>query len=280
MLNKQFSLVNITLTENQTIEFLAEEYYSNLDKFLKSVHCDTLFNFAGLRRVLSWAAQASQKFRNVSFELKNASSGIKAQKPRWETCVSAINNKMPEIAGYLYVQHKFSGRAKEEVEDLVRRLTAIFNETIQNSTWMDNQTKSVAEEKLANMITKIGYPSRILNKTYLEQLYPYVPNLNLSSPYLEMSYYISQNNWKRELLMLGKPYDKNSVWLVGPTAVNAFYNLAGNEMLFPSAILQGVFYQHGLPRSLNFGAIGMVVGHEMTHGFDNTGEYIRKSILV
>ncbi|XP_037556025.1 neprilysin-1-like [Dermacentor silvarum] len=271
MLNKQFSLVNITLSENETIELYAMEYYSKLDEFLGCVDCETLFNFAGLREILNWAARASQEFRNVSFELTKASSGIKVEKPRWEKCVSAINGMMPEIVGYLYVLQKFSEEAKKEVEDLVRRLTTIFNETVQNNDWMDNKTKSAAEEKLAKMTSKIGYPSWLLNKTYLEQLYIYVPNLNLSSPYLEMSYYIEANNWKRQMLQLRKPYDKESVWFVGPAVVNAFYNPAANEMVYPSGILQGVFYQYGLPRSLNFGAVGMVVGHEMTHGFDDTG---------
>uniref|UniRef100_A0A131YKP8 Gluzincin n=1 Tax=Rhipicephalus appendiculatus TaxID=34631 RepID=A0A131YKP8_RHIAP len=136
---------------------------------------------------------------------------------------------------------------------------------------MDNDTISAAEEKLKKMISKIGYPSWLLNTTYLDELYKYVPNLNISSSFLDMASYIDANNWKRQLSHLGQKYDAESVWIVGPAIVNAFYNPSANEMVYPSGILQGAFYQYGLPRSLNFGAIGMVVGHEMTHGFDDTG---------
>ncbi|XP_075528262.1 neprilysin-1-like [Dermacentor variabilis] len=271
MLNKQFSLVNITLTENETVELYAKEYYSKLDAFLQCVDCNSLFNFAGLREILRWAARASDNFRNASFELDKASSGIKVEKARWKKCVDAINRMMPEIVGYLYVRQNFREEAKKEVEDLVRRLMTTFNETIQNNDWMDNQTRSAAQDKLTKMVSKIGYPNWQFNVTYLEQLYKQVPNLNLSSSFLDMSYYIGENNDMRKLLMLRKPYEKENVWFTGAAVVNAFYSPDSNEMMYPSGILQGVFYQYGLPRSLSFGAIGMVVGHEMTHGFDDQG---------
>ncbi|XP_070381729.1 neprilysin-1-like [Dermacentor albipictus] len=271
MLNKQLSLVNITLTENETVELYAKEYYSKLDRFLQCIDCNTLFNFAGLREILGWAAHASESFRNASFELDQASSGVQVKKARWKTCVDTMNRMMPEIVGYLYVLENFREEAKKEVEDLVSRLMTTFNETIRNSDWMDNKTKYAAEDKLAKMGSKIGYPKWQLNVTYLEQLYKQVPNLNLSSSFLDMSYYISENNYMRKLLMLRQPYDKENVWFTGAAVVNAFYSPDSNEMVFPSGILQGVLYQYGLPRSLSFGAIGMVVGHEMTHGFDDTG---------
>ncbi|XP_037527375.1 neprilysin-1-like isoform X2 [Rhipicephalus sanguineus] len=211
MLNKQFSNVNITLNESETIELFALKYYDKLNEFLQNVDCDTLYNFAGLKLVLGWAGLASGKFRNASFNLRHVSTGILVDKERWEHCVNTMNDMMPEIVGYLYVQHKFSEQAKQEVEDLVRRIRAIFNETIVGSDWMDNATRSAAERKLAKMITKIGYPSWLLNTTYLEQHYKYVPNLNLSFSFLETYYYIEGNNWKRQLSHLGKEYDVESV---------------------------------------------------------------------
>lgn len=271
MLQKQFSLVNITLSENETTELFAAEYYTKLSEFLQNVNCDTLYNYAGLRDIRDWAASASKEFRNASFDLTKASSGVVVDKPRWEKCVATMNDLMPEVVGYLYVLEKFSVKAKEEVEDLARRIKEIFNETVRDSEWMDNATKAAAEKKLAKMISKIGYPSWLLNTTHLELLYKNVPNLNLSASFLEMYDFITQNNWKRKLSHLRKNYDAESVWIVGSAVVNAFYNPSANEMVYPSGILQGVFYQYGLPRSLNFGAIGMVVGHEMTHGFDDTG---------
>ncbi|KAL1429263.1 hypothetical protein MTO96_016477 [Rhipicephalus appendiculatus] len=279
MLNKQFSYVNITINQTETIELFAKDYYDKLNAFLKDVDCDLLYNFAGLRMMLGWAERASAEYRNASFNLTKASRGVVVDKKRWEKCVDGMNDMMPEIVGYLYVQEKFSEQAKKEVEDLVRRIKAIFNETILESDWMDNDTISAAEEKLKKMISKIGYPSWLLNTTYLDELYKYVPNLNISSSFLDMASYIDANNWKRQLSHLGQKYDARicrmyTSWIVGPAIVNAFYNPSANEMVYPSGILQGAFYQYGLPRSLNFGAIGMVVGHEMTHGFDDTGEYV------
>ncbi|XP_075528282.1 neprilysin-1-like isoform X4 [Dermacentor variabilis] len=157
------------------------------------------------------------------------------------------------------------------VEDLTRRIMAAFNESLHTLKWMDNKTRAAAETKLSKMGTKIGYPNWLFNTTYIENLYNFVPKLSLNAPYGEMMYSIAQNNWKQELLKLRKPYDKDAEWIVGAAVVNAFYSASSNEMVFPSGILQGVFYEHGLPRSINFGAVGMVVGHEMTHGFDDKG---------
>ncbi|XP_075528272.1 neprilysin-1-like isoform X1 [Dermacentor variabilis] len=271
LLQNEFCRVNITLAHNETVELFALEYYKKLNEFLKCADTDTLYNYAGLRRILKWAATGSQEFRNASLELRKVKAGVRVEKPRWQLCVDEVNDAMAESVGYLYVQRKFSGKAKEEVEDLTRRIMAAFNESLHTLKWMDNKTRAAAETKLSKMGTKIGYPNWLFNTTYIENLYNFVPKLSLNAPYGEMMYSIAQNNWKQELLKLRKPYDKDAEWIVGAAVVNAFYSASSNEMVFPSGILQGVFYEHGLPRSINFGAVGMVVGHEMTHGFDDKG---------
>ncbi|XP_075528283.1 neprilysin-1-like [Dermacentor variabilis] len=271
LLKRLFSEVNLTLADNETIELYALDYYTKLNNFLQCADPNMLYNYAGLKLMLRWAAAASKEFRNATFELVKVKAGVSVQKPRWERCIGSVKGLMPEIIGNLYVQHKFSEQAKREVEDLARRLVLVFNKTLQTVDWMDDTTRSAAEEKLTKMGAKIGYPDWIKNMTYLEGLYEYVPQLPLNISYLEAVYAVSVNNGKKGLLKLRMPYDKDSEWIVGPAVVNAFYSPSSNEMVYPSAILQGVFYEHGLPRSLNFGAIGMVVGHEMTHGFDDTG---------
>ncbi|KAL1429264.1 hypothetical protein MTO96_016478 [Rhipicephalus appendiculatus] len=121
------------------------------------------------------------------------------------------------------------------------------------------------------MGARIGYPSWLLNMTYLEELYKYIPQLYLNTSFLEMYHVILRNNWMRTLMKLRRPFDKDYNLALGPAVVNAFYRPTTNEMVYPSGILQGAFYQHGLPSSLNFGAVGGIVGHEMTHGFDDKG---------
>uniref|UniRef100_A0A224Y3M3 Gluzincin n=1 Tax=Rhipicephalus zambeziensis TaxID=60191 RepID=A0A224Y3M3_9ACAR len=270
LLTNVFKEVNITLADNETIEMYAVEYYTKLNNFLETVDPDMLYNYAGMRTMLSWVGAASADFRNASFELSKIQSGVSVQKPRWERCINSVKATMPSVIGHLYVKNKFSEEAKQEVEDLARRLMSVFNETLQTIKWMDNATRDIAEEKLRKMEARIGYSDKIVNMTYLEDLFQFVPRLPLNTSYLEAVFVVSVNSGKKSLLKLRETYDK-SAWIVGPAVVNAFYSPSSNQMVFPSAILQGVFYEHGLPRSLNFGAIGMVVGHEMTHGFDDTG---------
>ncbi|XP_077500971.1 neprilysin-1-like isoform X2 [Amblyomma americanum] len=157
------------------------------------------------------------------------------------------------------------------VKDLAKRLMAVFNETLQSAEWMDNETRKTAEAKLAKMGTKIGYPDWLHNTTYLEELYRFVPQLGSNCTFAEMLRFIARNHWVQQILKLPEPYDKDAEWLVGPAFVNAFYNPSNNEMVYPSGVLQGALYKRGLPSSVNYGAIGMVVGHEMTHGFDDMG---------
>ncbi|KAK8755131.1 hypothetical protein V5799_002162 [Amblyomma americanum] len=271
LLQKQFSRANITLCDNETVELYALKYYQRLNYFLECADANTLYNYAGLRIMLSFGNHVSKEIRNASFELSKAKTGVVEDKQRWEKCVDIVNDAMPEIVGLLYVQHKFSKEAKKEVEDLARRLIAVFNETLQEADWMDNDTREAAEQKLIKMGRKIGYPDWLYNMSYLEELYRYVPQLHINCSFAEMMRWTSNNRWVREMLKLRKPYDNEAEWLVGPAIVNAFYNPTSNEMVYPSGILQGVFYTYGLPRSINYGAIGMVVGHEMTHGFDDTG---------
>ncbi|XP_075527803.1 neprilysin-1-like [Dermacentor variabilis] len=270
-LQKQFDIVDITLAANESVELFALKYYEKLNEFLRSSDVDTLFNYAGWRHMLRWAATVSREFRKASFEFRKVKEGVQVERPRWQECVDEVNDGMPDIVGKLYVQHKFSSEAKKEVQDLARRLMAVFNESLQRFEWMDESTRAAAETKLAKMAIKIGYPDWLLNATYIEELYKFVPRLCRNGSYGAMAYAISLNHRKQAMLKLRRPYNREDEWQVGPAVVNAFYSPNANEMIYPSGILQGVFYEHGLPRSINFGAIGTVVGHEMTHGFDDTG---------
>lgn len=271
LLNWEFSKADILLTEDETVELYAMDYYRKLVNFLESTKPELLFNYIGLRIMLLWAPHASRDIREALFGVKKATSGIQQMPPRWKECTVLINSAMMEVTGYLYVKEKFSPEAKIEVEDLVRRLKEIFKSSLESNHWMDSATKKKALNKLEKMESKIAYPTWGLNITFLEELYHYVPQLDPTSAFLKIWHFIAVNNGRKKLEKLRQPYDKDLEWIVGAAVVNAFYDPATNEMVYPSGILQGVFYQYGLPRAINFGAIGAVVGHEMTHGFDDTG---------
>uniref|UniRef100_A0A224YD77 Gluzincin n=1 Tax=Rhipicephalus zambeziensis TaxID=60191 RepID=A0A224YD77_9ACAR len=271
LLNWEFSKADIMLTEDETVELYATDYYKKLVDFLESTKPELLFNYIGLRIMLLWAPHASRDIRDALFGVKKATSGIQEMPPRWKECTVLVNSAMMEITGYLYVKEKFSPEAKDEVEDLVSRLKEVFKSSLEENHWMDKATKEKALRKLDQMESKIAYPKWGLNMTFLEELYHYVPQLDPTQAFLKIWHFIAVNNGRKKLEKLREPYNKDLEWIVGAAVVNAFYDPATNEMVYPSGILQGVFYQYGLPRSINFGAIGTVVGHEMTHGFDDTG---------
>ncbi|XP_077531286.1 membrane metallo-endopeptidase-like 1 [Haemaphysalis longicornis] len=136
---------------------------------------------------------------------------------------------------------------------------------------MEPPTIANATQKLQKMRAKIGYQPWLLNTTFLEMLGKYIPQFKKNDTFLQIWLSIMRNNFAHALLLLRQSYNKTAEWTVGPTVVNAFYAADKNDMSYPSAILQGLFYTEGLPRSISFGGIGSVVGHELTHGFDNVG---------
>lgn len=270
LLQKEFNKVNVTLDEAEAVVLYAMDYYRKMPTFFSEADPAAVFNYFGLKVMLAWADHASEKIRNASFELQKAVYGVKKPTPRWETCVHLLNNQMKEVIGYLYVTKKLHKDAKIEVKEMIEAVKDAFNETLQSVTWMDADTRREATMKLQRMKSRIGYPDWLLNTTYLEEFYKYMPRLNHSSPFVSVRKSIHENDWKTTLGALRMPYDPDKTWVTGAAVVNAFYS-ERNEIVFPAGILQGVFYQLGLPRSLNFGAIGYVAGHEVTHGFDDMG---------
>ncbi|XP_077534684.1 neprilysin-1-like [Haemaphysalis longicornis] len=270
-LKREFKKIKVKLNKSETLEVYGLPYYQKLVPFLQRANSTTLFNYVGMNAMLYWGQCASRNIRNATLDFNKANTGVKEDIPMWEKCVGLASQGMPHVIGYLYVKNKFSQEAKQEVEDIVKKLKEVFNETIMNATWMDNETKLEADKKLTKMRSKVGYPEWIMDVQHLQWQYKDVPQLNRSASLLSIWKSVRDNNWMREMERLRMKYHPENEWIVGPTVVDAFYNPPANEMVYPSAILQGPLYEHGLPRSINFGAIGILAGHELTHGFDDTG---------
>ncbi len=209
----------------------------------------------------------SDDFSDANFEFNKVASGVTEQKPRWKRALAATEGTLGEAIGELYVEKYFPASSKEYMIGLVENLREALGQHIDSLTWMSDSTKVNAHEKLANFTVKIGYPDKWKDYSTME-----------IDP--ELSYYENMHNasmWhQRDLLSKwGKPVDKTE-WGMTPQTVNAYYNPMANEIVFPAAILQAPFFDPEATDAENYGGIGVVIGHEMTHGFDDQGRNFDK----
>lgn len=271
LLNKEFRTVNITLTENEVVSIFAMPYYASTTKLLHTTDPYTLYNYIGWRTMQKWASFASRSFREAEEAFKNVAFGYKTGTSLWKTCVRLLRMHMTEIVGRLYVTQKATPKDDKNVEAIVQSMRLTLQRRLENVAWMDKCTRKRALRKLKQMKANIGYPKWILDIGRLEVLYKNLGELNPRDPFLKIYCEISEHDRRRSLLDLRRPYNREQKWAMGPAAVNAYYDPEANNMVFPSGILQGVFYRDGVPASVNLGSIGFVIGHELIHGFDDCG---------
>ena len=194
-------------------------------------------------------------------------SGREEPSPLWKRAVSIVNGTLGEAVGQMYVQKYFPPEAKERMLKLVSNLQSAFSERINNLTWMSGETKLKAQEKLAAFYVKVGYPDKWRDYSALDidNKLSYYANLQKADKF-EQDYSLS---------FLNQPVDRDK-WYMTPQTVNAYYNPSTNEICFPAGILQYPFFDMNADDAFNYGAIGVVIGHEMTHGFDDQGSQFDK----
>ena len=215
------------------------------------------------------ANELSDAFADESFDFYGRTlRGRKEQQPRWKRAVDVVNGVLGEAVGQMYVEKYFPAAAKERMLTLVKNLQVALGERIDAQDWMSDDTKVRAHEKLNSFIVKIGYPDTWKDYT----------NLNID-PALSYSENLCRANeffWADMIARkYGKPVD-NTEWFMTPQTVNAYYNPTTNEICFPAGILQYPFFDMNADDAFNYGAIGVVIGHEMTHGFDDQGRQFDK----
>ena len=187
--------------------------------------------------------------------------GQKEQKPRWKRVLNVIDGSVGELLGQLYVDKHFTPEAKENMLELVNNLQSTFASRIKNLEWMENSTKDKALAKLNTFMKKIGYTDKWRD---------YAPATVSKDNYVHNILELNAVNYQHEVNKLGQPVDKTE-WMMTPQTVNAYYNPSFNEIVFPAGILQFPFYDPNADDAINYGGIGAVIGHEMTHGFDDQG---------
>jgi len=192
-------------------------------------------------------------------------TGAKKLRPLDERALQIVNGSVGEALGKLYVEKKFPAEAKAKAEKMIRNIIRAYETRINNLAWMSAATKKKAIEKLHKVTIKIGYPDKWKDYSALE-----LKSIAEGGNYYDDSKSISIWNHRKELAKLNKPVDKTE-WLMSPQTVNAYYNPSYNEIVFPAAILQPPFYDYKADEAVNYGAIGAVIGHELSHGFDDSG---------
>ena len=242
------------------------EFYKTLSGLLVSTPIPVWKEYLKFHQIYENAEWLSTPFFNANFTFSQALSGTKTPEPRWKRASDLVNMTLGDALGKVYVEKYFPPSAKAYMEKMVDNLKAAFKEHIQNLDWMSDSTKSMALDKLNFIVKKIGYPDKWKDYSSIK--------INRSSV-IENVRQIGIWQYHYNIDKLGKPVDR-SEWFMTPPTVNAYYNPTMNDINFPAGILQPPFYFQEGDDAVNYGAIGFVIGHEMTHGFDDQGSQFDK----
>jgi putative endopeptidase len=237
-------------------------YFRALSRAFEEVPLEDWRVYFRYKMLDTYAPDLPQRFVQLHFEFKDRTvSGVPELKPRWKRAVDTAENAIGDLVGKAYVERHFSPEAKQRIDVLVANLKRAFAQGIDDLEWMTPATKQKAHAKLAAFTTKIGYPDRWRDWTKLE-----VKRDDLiGNEQRAMAVVLD-----RDIAKLGGPIDRTE-WLMTPQTVNAYYSPPTNEIVFPAAILQPPFFNVAADDAINYGAIGAVIGHEISHGFDDQG---------
>jgi predicted metalloendopeptidase len=257
---------NIGAGDMDTIIVLDIAYIEGLEAVIQSCSIEDLKNYALWNDFNGATDMLTTEIENANFDFYGKElRGAEQQRPRWERSLGMASGVVGEAIGKLYVDEHFPPEAKTKAADMIENLRAAFEDRINGLEWMTDETKVKAQQKLKNITVKIGYPDKW--KDYGE--------LDIKSAEDGGSYFsnlIAASKWgfQEDLDKLGKEVDKTE-WGMSPQTVNAYYNPLNNEIVFPAAILQPPFYNYQADEAVNYGGIGAVIGHEISHGFDDQG---------
>lgn len=261
-----FDAMNIPAQDLVIVE--QPSFFKGFSDLFADTDIDVLKDYVAGQLIQGGCSALSDEYYAASFDFfSRQMSGVTEQKPRWKRAMSVPNSILGEAVGEMYVAKYFPESYKEKVLTLVNNLRTAFSQHIDALDWMGEATKAYAQDKLSAFTVKIGYPDKWKDYSSLEvnPELSYYENLRAAS-----KWYIADN-----LSKLGKPTDKTE-WGMTPQTVNAYYNPTTNEICFPAAILQPPFFNPDADDAVNYGAIGVVICHEMTHGFDDQGRLFDK----
>lgn len=262
-----FLLNGIPAVEYVTVN--QPEPIHEVEKILAECTVEELKAYLYYKTVDDAASSLSDRFRAEAFNFYNHTmSGAEQDRPRWKRAISSVEGALGMAVGKMYVEKYFPESSKKRMEELVKNLQQALRQRIAQQTWMTEETKRQAYEKLDAFYVKIGYPDQWIDYSALniDETLSYYENLVRATQFMS-HYYIDKRVNKRT---------DRTEWLMKPQTVNAYYNPTTNEICFPAGILQPPFFNAEADDACNYGAIGVVIGHEMTHGFDDQGSQFDK----
>ncbi|XP_029471165.1 neprilysin isoform X2 [Rhinatrema bivittatum] len=266
--NEIMAAVAITVQQDEDVIVYAPEYLTKLKAVLTKRNAREIQNYLEWRYIMDLVSSLSRPYKDTRNDFRKALYGTTSETAIWRRCANYVNENLQNAVGRLYVQEAFAGESKHVVEDMIKQIRDVFIHTLEDLSWMDAETKIKAEQKARAIRERIGYPNDIMDDNKLNADYK---DLN----YKEDEYFenILQNigfTLNKAFKKLREQVDKEE-WITGAAVVNAFYSPSRNQIVFPAGILQPPFFSASQPKSLNYGGIGMVIGHEITHGFDDNG---------
>jgi putative endopeptidase len=237
------------------------DFFRQVNEILATLPLDTLKTYATWHLLNASAPWLSDPFVEANFKMRQALTGQKQIQERWKRCVHLVDRSLGEALGQRYVEETFSPEEKQRVLKMVDALEQSLDQDIQSLSWMSPETKKQAKVKLEAIRNKIGYPDvwRDYSKVVIKP-HDLLGNVQRTDEFES----------KREIAKIGKPLDRKE-WGMTPPTVNAYYSPSYNEIVFPAGILQPPFFDKNMDDAVNFGGIGLVIGHELTHGFDDQG---------
>lgn len=248
-------------------------FFENIFPLIAKTDRDVLKDYVLIGTINHLAGYLSTDFMMNSFDFYSKQlSGVEELKPLWKRSLDKVQSRLGQPLGQLFVEKHFPMSAKSRMEELIGNLRIAFGQRIDRLTWMSDSTKVAAKDKLSAITVKVGFPDKW--EDYSEVNVD--PSLSLVENYINLTYFDAM----RDVKEIGQPVDQDK-WYMTPQTVNAYYNPSSNEIVFPAGILQPPFFYAEGDDAVNYGAIGVVIGHEMTHGFDDQGrQYDKKGNLA
>lgn len=272
--NQFKNIPKTAIQETEEVVVYATRYLEVLSPVIANASNTLLNNYMVWRVVSSMAPLLSKEFRDAHEELIKVLTGSKKAEDLWKRCIGETDDAIGMALGSLFIEKAFEGTSKQQATEMIDAIRASFKKGLPKLDWMDDKTRRAAEDKADAVVDMIGFPDYIKNPQELDKKYDGL-EFNVKE-YFKNKRNSGDFHLLKNLKTLREPVDKHK-WYMTPATVNAYYSPSRNQIVFPAGILQAPYYDKKFPKVVNFGGIGSVVGHELSHGFDNSGRMYDKN---